>query len=418
VCDADLGGGQTGKDCCPVGCRSACENHAVQHFGKGSVDEMCDEIQNNGGSEHESCGVLEGEKTPAFGTDCCPLACSSACEVYANNNFDNQNVGGMCESIAANGGHENDHCRGAVKDSTVGEECCRDECDHTPCGLFAWDKFSADTVEGMCNAIQQAGGSENAACSADVGDYKLGEACCPDVCRSPCEQHAFDNYNGVSVDDMCVRIEDAGGYKSAGCLGAVGDSTVAKECCVNSCFKPCEQHAYEFFENAGVDGMCQAILDGGGHDNQVCGDKILGENGDSSIGKECCPNACRSACETHAIQAFKGASVDDMCSAIETYGGYTNYHCIAQIGDGLLKDKCCVESCHSPCEKYALENFNQGTQAEMCDQILSNGGPSNPACKDFAGSTSVGDGCCQSECADLDNASRQRGLRQMLRSNV
>jgi hypothetical protein len=51
----------------------------------------------------------------------------------------------------------------------------------------------------MCSAIQEAGGHDNAACSVDVGDFKLSEACCPEACRSPCEQVAWDEYHRASV---------------------------------------------------------------------------------------------------------------------------------------------------------------------------------------------------------------------------
>lgn len=396
-CENDVGDGKKLKDCCPVGCRDDCENHAIDHFGKNSVDEMCDVIQNSGGSEHESCGTLQGAKTPTLGSDCCPMACRPPCEAYANENFDNKNVDGMCNDIQSNGGHQHAACKAQVKDSTVGEQCCREACEQSPCEAFAVDRFQVESVSEMCARIVDSGGFENDACSADVGEFKVREECCVEACRTPCEKYAFENFNsGTTVDDMCNQIEGAGGYQSDRCSAAVGDSTVSEKCCTASCRKPCEKHAYEFFGGSTVTDMCIAIKDNGGHDNSACND-MVGYGDNTQIGQTCCPESCRTGCETHAFENFGGASVDGMCQAIQDAGGHENEHCTHEVDGVAISTSCCVKACRSPCEQYAWDHFGDVVPG-MCFTITKIGGWQVDHCSATIGSSTLNKECCVQEC--------------------
>jgi hypothetical protein len=399
TCEADLGDGKRGKDCCPIACRNACENHAIDHFGKNSVEEMCDVIQNSGGSEHESCGTLQGAKTPTLGSDCCPMACRPPCEAYANENFDNKNVDGMCNDIQSNGGHQHAACKAQVKDSTVGEQCCREACEQSPCEVFAVDRFQVESVSEMCARIVDSGGFENDACSADVGEFKVREECCVEACRTPCEKYSFENFNSGTVDELCNQIEGAGGYQSDRCSVVVGNSTVSEKCCIASCRKPCEKHAYEFFEGSTVADMCAAIKNNGGHENLACNALAAG-NVNEKVGEKCCPESCRTGCETHAFENFGGASVDGMCQAIQDAGGHENEHCMHEVDGVALGQSCCVNACSTPCEHYARQHFGgDSTLGEMCDIIVKIGGWQVDHCSSVvAEGLAFNKVCCVQEC--------------------
>lgn len=403
ICEKDIGGWKTVKDCCPVVCRSDCENHAVDHFGKGSVKEMCDEISQNGGHTHESCGKLEGAKTPSLGIDCCPMACRTPCEGYAVQNFDNKNLGEMCDDILAHGGHQHKACQAPVNNSTVGEECCREACDRNACETVGFENFQVDSVVEMCTIIAGGGGFENAACFADVvaGEIKVRDQCCVEECRTPCEKHAFARFNGGTVEEMCNQVEGTGRYKSDICSESVIDSTVGQECCVTSCHTPCETYAYEFFANSTVDDMCIAIEGDGGHDNSACNDVVSSEDGDAKVGEQCCFKACQTPCEAFAANNFEGSKVVDMCLTIEKEGSHSNPACDATVGNSTVRESCCVQGCRTHCEQFAFDQYGEHTLEGMCLAILKNGGYKDTfACPHVIGSSILSKECCVSECSN------------------